>query len=452
MALIPRSAGMLRITIACMRWICLVLLLSAAAPAADVERMTADELDSLVALYKDLHAHPELSFYEKETAAKLAGELRGLGFTVTENVGGFGFVALMENGEGPTVMLRTDLDGLPVVEQTGRPYASDVRTTDDLGQDVGVMHACAHDIHMSSFIGTARNLVRSKGEWSGTLMMIGQPAEERGAGAKAMLDDGLFERFPVPDYALAMHANAGLETGKISYTSGFAMAAVDSVDVTIRGVGGHGAYPHKTKDPVVLAAQVIMGLQTIVSREVDPVDSAVVTVGSIHGGAKHNVISEEVKLQLTVRSYSDETREMLLDSIKRIAVNTARAFGVPEEQLPTVELANKEYTPSLYNDPELTERVSGVLREALGEANVLEVDPVMGGEDFSRYGRTAHDVPVYLYWVGTIDPERYAAATAPGGPGLPSLHSPLFWPEPVEAIRTGVRAMTTGALELLAKR
>ncbi len=417
---------------------------------AALDPVADGRLDSLVELYKYLHTHPELSFYEENTAKKLIGELEPLGFEVTPDIGGHGFVAVLRNGAGPTVMIRTDLDGLPVVEKTGRPYASDVRTKDDQGADVGVMHACAHDIHMTSFVGTAQTLAASKGEWSGTLVMIGQPAEERGAGARLMLADGLFERFPKPDYVIALHSNPGLETGTIGYTPGFALANVDSVDIVVHGVGGHGAYPHLTKDPVVVAAQIVVALQTIVSREVNPLDSAVVTVGSIHGGTKHNVIGEEVKLQLTVRSYKDETRKMVLDSIKRISVNTARALGVPEDLLPSVTLATEEYTPATYNDPGLAKRLAPVWKKVLGDDNVKQVDPSMGGEDFARYGRTDDKIPIFMFWLGTIDPERFEAAQH-GGPPLPSLHSPVYWPEPRESVRTGIRAMTAAALELLGK-
>ena len=416
-----------------------------AAPPAPSEA----ELDSLVDLYVALHKAPELSFYEEKTAAKLSDELRSLGFDVTEKIGGHGFVGLLRNGDGPTVMLRTDLDGLPVVEQTGRPYASDVRTTDDLGADVGVMHACGHDIHMSSFIGAARQLAATRAEWKGTLLMVGQPAEERVGGARAMLADGLFQRFPVPDAAIALHSHAGLRTGMIGYTNGYSLAAVDSVDVTIRGVGGHGAWPHMTKDPVLIAAQTVLNLQTIVSRKVNPFEPAVITIGSIHGGSQRNIVSEEVKLQITVRSFDDATRELLLDSIRQITLHTARAAGVPADREPTVKELELESTPSTYNEPALGEQLVPVWKTALGDDNVVEVKPVTGGEDFSEFGRTDDDIPIFIFWVGTIDPERYEAARQPGATPLPSLHSPGYWPEPREAIRTGVAALTAAALELL---
>jgi amidohydrolase len=334
----------------------------AAAQIPSLDPLLAAESASLDALYKHLHANPELSSREMQTAARIASELKAAGFEVTEGVGGTGVVGMMRNGAGKTVMVRTDLDGLPVIEKTGLPYASQVRVKDAQGPEAGVMHACGHDLHMTAFVGTARALAKLKAQWRGTLVMVAQPAEELGAGARAMLADGLFTRFPRPDYALALHTDAALESGRIGYREGFAMANVDSVDVTIRGVGGHGAYPHATKDPVVIAAQFIMALQTIVSREVRPIDSAVVTVGSIHGGSKHNVISDQVDLQLTVRSYSEEVREQILTSIRRIAQGVARMAGVPADREPVVKLRDGENTPSTYNDPALVRRLLPVWR------------------------------------------------------------------------------------------
>jgi len=415
-------------------------------PALDA--LLQPEAASLDALYKHLHANPELSFHEKETAARLSAELTAAGFTVTTGVGGHGIVGVMTNGPGKTVLVRTDLDGLPVTENTGAPYASKVRTKDDQGNEVGVMHACGHDIHMAAFIGTARLLAKLKTQWKGTVVMIGQPAEERGGGASAMLKDGLFSRFPRPDYCLALHTDAALQTGRIGFREGFAMANVDSVDVTIRGVGGHGAYPNATKDPVLIAAQFIQAIQTIVSREVRPIDSAVITVGSIHGGSKRNVIPDQVELQLTVRSYSDQVREQMLTAIRRIAVGVARTAGVPPDREPIVNASAEDFTPALYNDPALVQRLLPVWRRQLGEQNVVARDPEMGGEDFSLYGRVDPKIPVFQFRVGTIDAERMnAAATAP----LPSLHSALYRPVPHPTIETGIKAMTAAVLELLAK-
>jgi amidohydrolase len=427
----------------------LASLLVFAAPlfTADIDGALEPELDSLEQLYLHLHRNPELSFHERETASRIAKELEAAGYEVTTGVGGTGVVAVLENGAGKTVMVRTDLDGLPVTENTGRPYASTIRVQDSAGADVGVMHACGHDMHMTSFIGTARTLAKLKDEWSGTLVFIGQPAEERGAGARAMLKDGLYSRFPKPDYVLGLHVSAELPAGTIGYRPGYVLANVDSVDIKIHGVGGHGAYPHKTKDPIVLAAQVIMGLQTIASRETDPQDAVVITVGSIHGGTKHNIIPPEVNLQLTVRSYADETRAHILDSIKRITMNTARAFGMPEDRLPEVTFQD-EFTPSTYNNPELTKRLLPIWQSSLGAENVIEVDPVMAGEDFSEYGRTTDKIPISIMWLGTVDEERFKTAKQGGAP-LPPLHSPLFWPAPHPTIKTGVKATVAAALELL---
>ncbi len=413
-----------------------------------LSKAIADDYSYLDALYKHLHTHPELSFQEEQSAARMRKELEDVGFDVTPNVGGHGLVAIMKNGAGPTVLIRADMDALPVKEMTGKPYASRVTAVEQTGQEVSVMHACGHDVHMTVFVGTARRLAKMKDQWQGTLVMIGQPAEERGAGAKAMLEDGLFERFPRPDYNIALHVSASLDAGRIAYVPGYALANVDSVDITVRGIGGHGAYPHATKDPIVLASQIVMGLQTIASREVDPQDPIVVTVGSIHGGAKHNVISDQVDLQLTVRSYSDETRDHILNSVERIATNTARAFGIPEDRLPIVEVKD-EYTPATYNDPELTARLVNVWESVFGDDQVLKVGPVMGGEDFGRYGREG--IPSMIVWLGAVEPEKFAASQR-GELSLPSLHSAYFAPLPEPTIKTGVLTMTEAALELLAGR
>lgn len=414
--------------------------------AADLNESIENDYAYLESLYQHLHQNPELSFREEETSKRIAQELTDLGFTVTQNVGGYGVVGVLENGDGPTVLVRTDLDALPVQEETGLPYASKATAKELTGQKVSVMHACGHDVHMTVFVGTARRLVERKSDWKGTLVMIGQPAEERGAGARAMLADGLFTRFPRPDYNLALHVNPALASGQVSYVPGYAYANVDSVDIKVQGIGGHGAYPHTTKDPIVIASQIVLALQTIVSREISPTDPAVVTVGAFQAGAKHNVISNLAHLQLTVRSYSDETREKIISAIKRISENTARAAGLPKDKLPTVEL-KKEYTPALWNDPKLTNRVANLLEGTLGAENVKESKPVMGGEDFGRYGREEPKIPSLMLSLGAVEPGRIADA-ARGRISLPSLHSSKFAPDTERTVKTGVLAMTTTVMDL----
>ncbi|HYV27490.1 MAG TPA: amidohydrolase [Candidatus Eisenbacteria bacterium] len=427
--------------------------LHAATPDAlhhSVQSRIDQEYPNLDKLYKDLHTHPELSYHEEKTAARIAAELKQAGFDVTTKVGGHGVVGVLRNGTGPTILLRTDLDALPVKEQTGLPYASKVRATDDKGNEVDVMHACGHDAHMTVFIGTARLLAQLKDHWQGTLVMIGQPAEERVGGARAMLADGLFKRFPKPDYCLALHVKWDLPTGSIGTTEGFALANVDGVNVTIRGFGGHGSAPHTAKDPIVLAAQIILALQTIVSREVEPGAPAVVTVGSIHGGTKHNIIPDEVKLQLTVRSYSDEVRTNTLASIRRITRGLGLAAGLPEDHLPEVTLED-ESAHATFNDPELTRRLTGVFQTWLGNEKTLKQKPIMGAEDFSLYGRTEEKIPICMFWLGAVEPERVAESQRSGKP-LPSLHSSLFRPVPEPTIKTGVTAMTAAVLDLVGKK
>ncbi|RDC59734.1 Hippurate hydrolase [Alteripontixanthobacter maritimus] len=434
------------------------LLATAAALAIASAPAQADELrDDLMAdmpdlmeLYRDLHANPELSFQEVETAKKLAARMRALGFTVTEKVGRTGVVAVMENGPGPVVMLRADMDGLPVVEQTGLPYASKRTATPASGVTTGVMHACGHDTHMAAWIGSAQLLAERKDEWSGTLVMIGQPAEELGEGALAMLEDGLFTRFPKPDYVLAFHDAAQFPAGMIGYSPGFALANVDSVDVTVPGVGGHGAYPHTTKDPIVLASAIVMKLQTLVSRESSPLDPAVITVGSFHAGAKHNIISDEAKLQLTVRSYTDESRKLLLDGIARVARGEAIAAGMPDDRMPTVTVADP-YTPSTYNTPEFTNQMMAGYRTRFGEDRVMQVPSVMGGEDFGQFYRADPDnIESLIFWVGGVPQDQYDAVQNGKG-SLPSLHSPYWAPDAEKVIATAAEAMAASTLDLLAR-
>ena len=407
-------------------------------------------LDDLEDLYIHLHQNPELSFLEVETAKKMASELRTYGYTVTEGVGGNGVVGVLENGEGPNILIRADMDALPIIEETGLPYASTVRAVDIDGTEKGVMHACGHDIHMTVWCGTARYMAENKDRWSGTLIFIGQPAEERSGGAKAMLADGLFEKFPRPEYALGLHASASLPAGVVGVCPGYSMANVDMVDITVFGEGGHGAAPHTTKDPVVLASRLIMAMQTIVSREISPLEPAVLTVGSIHGGSKGNVISNEVKLELTLRSYSDEVRNALIEKIQRVANGIAMSAGLEEAQYPKV-FVRDEYTPSLFNEPTFANQMKAVFEKTIGAENVEEVAPQMVGEDFGRYGRTEEKIPILLYWLGSVDPQVYADAKA-SGTQLPSLHSSKYQPLPRVTIETGVKTMTAGLLELCAKK
>src|SRR5215813_11756156 len=406
-----------------------------------VEQVAAiyPEIESL---YLDLHQHPELSMREQQTAAKLAERLKALGYQVTTGVGGAGIVAILKNGDGPTVMLRTDMDALPVEEKTGLPYASKATTKDSAGTTVSVMHACGHDVHMSSWYGTAKLMATNRQRWHGTLILIGQPAEETGEGAIAMLQDGLFTRFPKPIYALAIHDDPTLPAGQVGFTTGYTMASTDSVDVTIYGRGGHGAQPQDTVDPIVIGARTVMSLQTIVSREINPRDPAVVTVGVFNGGTKNNVIPDEVKLQLTVRSYKPEVRKRLLASIERIAKGEALAGGAPREPLVKVTpTAN-----SMYNDPMLTKRLVAALGRVLGPANVVEVEPKTVFEDFAEFSLAG--IPSADFWVGAVNPDKFAAAQKAGTP-LPPLHSSEWAPDYPPALKTAITVETAELLELL---
>jgi amidohydrolase len=425
--------------------------------AQPTPRSLADaELPSLLAIYKDIHSHPELSGHEERTAALIAKELHAVGCEVTENFGkyddpklkGYGVIGVMKNGDGPRVLVRTDMDALPVEEETGLPYASKVTTKNDEGKDVHVMHACGHDAHIAAFIGTARALAKLKDQWHGTIVFVAQPAEELGTGARALLKAGLYDRFGKPNFALGFHDKADLETGHIGVTEGYTYANVDSVDITVRGIGGHGAYPHKTKDPIVLAAEIINALQTIASRENNPIDPVVVTVGSIHGGTKHNIIPDEVKMQLTVRTYKSDVRERVLAAIDRIAKACATVAGIPSDRAPIVTVRKDEFTPATYNNPELTKRLVAVWKKSLGNENVEIVDPTMGGEDFSEYSLPDHSIPAVDFHIGAVDPVKIADSKKTGTP-LPSLHSSKFAPVPEPTIRVGVIGMTSAVLELM---
>lgn len=401
-----------------------------------------EKLTELAETYRDLHRHPELSFAEEKTSAKMADKLTRFGFEITTNVGGHGVVGILRNGSGKTLLLRADMDGLPVVEETGLPYASAVRTVNDRGASVGVMHACGHDVHMTSLLGAAQFLSERQDLWRGTLVAVFQPAEERGAGAKAMLEDGLFTRFPRPDFALALHVDADRPAGALSTIAGYAMANVDSIDVTLHGRGGHGAWPHMTIDPIVIAAHFILDLQTIVSREIKPIEPAVITVGAIHGGAKHNVIGDRCDLQLTVRSYTPGVRKQLLDGIERKAKAAAQSAGAPEPQIEIVS-----GTPALFNDASLEASLLPTLKRVLGDENVLVAEPSMGGEDFGRLGLAG--VPILMMYPGTVSQQRLDAVRE-AGRQPPSLHSPQFYPDIEPTLRTSVSTLAASALELLA--
>jgi len=419
-------------------------------PAAVAGKIAA-EYASLEAFYTDLHRHPELSLMEEQTSAKVAAALRSAGFDVTDHFGGYGVVAVLKNGPGPTVLFRSDMDALPVPEETGLPYASTVRTKDLSGREVSVMHACGHDIHMTSLVGSARVLAALKDRWSGTVVLVGQPAEERSLGARAMLSAGLFRKFPKPDFALALHDSATMPAGTVGLVEGNIMANVDWVDITVRGIGGHGAYPQSTKDPIVLSARIILALQTIVSRETSPVEPCVVTVGSIHGGAKANVIPNEVKLQLTLRSYSDQVRVHTIEAIKRICRGEAIAAGLPEDLAPEVKVIEEEATPATVNTPELTRRLRAALTAWMGADRVRPTIAEMGGEDFAYFGRTTEHIPLCLFRVGAVDPAKVAESERTGV-ALPPLHSSRFAPVPEPTIKTAITATVASMLDLLGKK
>lgn len=409
----------------------------------DIDSRIEQHQDHLQDLYISLHKAPELSFMEFNTAKTMADELGSLGFEVHEKVSGNTLLGIFRNGDGPVIMVRTDMDALPIEEKTGLPYASTVITENQEGMRVAAMHACGHDMHMTVWTGTARVMIDLKDQWKGTLMMIAQQAEERSGGAKNAIKAGLYKNFPLPDYALAFHVSDKLPSGTIGYRGGPIMAGVSSVDITIYGEGGHGALPDQTIDPVVLAARMIMDIQTIVSRELSPLQPAVVTVGSIHGGTKHNIIPEEVKLQLTIRYYDEAVGEHIVSSLKRIGNGLAASAGLPPEKYPLVTVQN-ESTPPVINNQELTDRLVPVLSNTLGKENIIEIDPLMVGEDFGQYGLTPEKVPISLMWLGGIHPERISS-----GESVPGLHNAHFYPDYPSTIKTGVEGMTLMLLELL---
>jgi hippurate hydrolase len=425
-----------------------VMTLATPAAADTLSDAIRADMPQLLTLYRDLHANPELSMQEVRTPAKLAAEMRKLGFDVTEHVGKTGVVAVMKNGPGPVLLLRADMDALPVTEQTGLPFASKVRGTSRSGIETGVMHACGHDTHVTSWLGTARRLAALKGQWSGTVVMVLQPGEETVEGAKAMLDDGLYTRFPKPDYILAFHDAASLPAGQIGITPAYALASVDSVNITVHGVGGHGAYPQTTRDPIVLASRIVLALQTLVSRENNPFEPAVVTVGSFHAGTKNNIISDEAKLQLTVRSYPLDVQKKLIDGIRRIARGEAIAAGLPEDKMPEVSIS--ESAPSTFNTAEFSDRLRNLFASHFGASRVVESKPIMASEDFSQYWQADKTKQAVIFWVGGTPRDKWEAAGA-DETKRPGLHSPLWAPDADAVISTAVEALTVASLDVLKK-
>jgi amidohydrolase len=407
----------------------------------ELRAWTQSQAGELVELYRHWHAHPELSQCERETAARLATELKHAGFEVTAGVGGHGVVGVLKNGAGPTVLVRTDMDALPITEATGLPYASKVKVAGPAGAEVGVMHACGHDLHMTNLVGVARYLGSHRDRWRGTAVLIGQPAEEQTQGAKAMLDDGLYTRFPKPDFGLALHVDSSLAAGQVSCRPGYALANTDSLDITVRGRGGHGAAPHLAIDPIVEAAQLVLVLQTIVSREINPTEPAVITVGSIHGGARHNIIADSCHLQLTVRSYSDATRQHLLAAIERKAKAVAASCGAPE---PVIR--HGEGTPAVFNDEQLAARLQAAFRRALGDARVHLGEPQMVSEDFSLYRREG--VRCVMFRLGSVEAQRLKHFEELGQVP-PPLHSAAYYPDAEPTLLGGITAMSAAVLELL---
>ena len=444
-----------------------MLTLCAPAYGDDLSNAVAEDYSYVEKQYKYFHANPELSYREEKSAKRIAKELKSLGFKVQENIGsawtrnkaltdagevfkgvdGYGVIAIYENGDGPTVLVRADMDGLPLEEKTGVDYASKVVSADYLGNEAPVMHACGHDVHMSVMLGTARQLIAMKEDWSGTLVMVGQPAEETATGALAMLDDGMFQKMPTPDYNIALHVGGAAPAGVITYTPGYALAAVDSVDVIVKGVGGHGAAPHLAVDPILIGSRIVTTLQSIVAREVDPLDSGVITVGSFRSGYKHNIIPDQAHLKLTVRSYKAEVRDKLLEGIRRTAIAQAISAGLPEDLYPEIKV-EQDNLIATYNDPVLTDRVTGVLKARFGEQRIVAAAPIMGGEDFAYFSQTDEKIPSFIFWLGGADPEAFAKAEAGLGPKPASNHSPFFAPVSKPTLTMGVEAMTAAAFDL----
>jgi hippurate hydrolase len=433
----------------------LSFLLAAPLFGQDVTGFEQKQLPELVEMYKGIHAHPELSHYEEHTSALVAAELKKAGYTVTDHIGvyldgtkAYGVVGVLKNGAGPTLLVRGDMDGLPIVEETGLPYESHMRAKNKAGQEVGVMEACGHDVHTTVLIGTARTLAANKGSWHGTLMVVGQPSEETGDGATAMLRDHFYERFGTPDRVIGLHDTNDHAAGTIGITSGAAMAGMTSVDVTIHGIGGHGARPQLGRDPVVLAAEFILQVQTIVSREEDPRDPAVITVGDIHGGTKRNIIGNDVKLELTTRYFSEKSRQIIQAGIRQMALGVATSAGLPPEKAPEVTFLQGDIAPITYNDPAQTARVKAVLEKTLGADMVFDDLPAMVSEDVGEFGLAGHKIPLTYFWLGAMNVDTFQKATA-AGQELPGLHTSRFQPDPEPTIRTGVKAMSAVAISLL---
>lgn len=434
--------------------VCTLCALAAASSAQDLNTLIQKETPALVGTYKDLHEHPELSHHEERTSAILAKALRDAGYTVTEHVGlypdgshAFGVVGILKNGPGPTLLVRGDMDALPIIEETGLPYASHVITKTASGQSTGVMHACGHDIHVTVLIGTARALAATKSQWHGTLMLIGQPSEETIDGAKAMLADHLYARFGTPDKIIGLHDTNQLPAGKVGYVIGSTLASSTSIDVLIHGIGGHGSAPQLGRDPITLAALYITQIQTIVSREEDPQDPSVLTVGDIHGGTKRNIIPDEVKLELTTRSFSDKSRQTIIDGLKQMAAGLTLSANLPPDKAATVTVLDNESTPVMFNDPTLMKSVSATLIKTFGPDRVVEQQKIMGSEDVGVFGLD-RKIPVAFLWLGAMEPAKFAAAQA-AGKSLPGPHTSRFEPLPQPTIETGVEAMTTVATTLL---
>ena len=426
--------------------ILLIISLSSFEERKSIEESIKKDIPYLKSLYLDIHQNPEISLMEKETSKKLANELEKIGFEVTRNFGGYGVVGIFKNGNGPTILYRTDMDALPMKEKTGLSYASQIITKNFDGNDVGTMHSCGHDMHMTVWTGTARALVERKNEWKGTIIMIGQPAEEIGAGAAMMLNEGLFEKYPIPDYGIALHSSPTIPSGKVGFGKGYTMANTESVDIKVFGQGAHGASPHMSIDPIVTASIIVMELQTIVSRNINPLDDAVITVCSFQGGTKHKIITDEVKLQLTIRTYKEEVRKLIHKRIKEICNGIASSMGLDKSQWPEVIIPEK-YTPANFNDSKLVDLMMNSSKEIIGANNVIVSDPQMVGEDFSRFGNTKEKIPTVLYWLGTVPDDRMKKYEA-GNYALPGLHSPFYYPEIERSIITGIKVNTQAMIKI----